>query len=74
MTIKRLIMERAIVHPAPTTHEFGGVKFEETGEKRSVTFEEWFLNKASIPYSEIWHQSQNSITPYIILRPLQGEK
>ena len=64
----------AIVHPVPKVHEFGGVKFEETGEERSVTFDEWFLNTASIPFGEVWRQGYNSTASYIVLRPLQGEK
>jgi len=36
--------ERAIIYPVPVIHEFGGVKFEETGEVRKVQFGEWWLD------------------------------
>ena len=35
--------ERAIVHPVPIVHEFGGIKFEETGEYRRAQPGEWYL-------------------------------
>jgi len=35
---------RAIVHPVPVIHEFGGVTFVETGEVRPANDGEWFLD------------------------------
>jgi len=40
---------RAILHPVPVTHLFGGILFEETGEKRSTIFGDWFLNLDGYP-------------------------
>ena len=53
----------------PVRHTFNGVVYEEIGEKRSATFEEWFLNNSDWP--EIWHQDHNSLTPHTILRPVE---
>ena len=65
---------RAIVHPVPTIHEFGGVKFEETGEVRCARVGEWYVQL----YSECEHLRFNSdkestALHYRILRPCQGE-
>lgn len=58
--------DRAIVHPVPIIHEFGGIKFEETGEHRRAEAGEWHLfgNVISCSNSESGYQ-------YDILR-LQG--
>jgi len=34
---------RAIVYPVHEFHEFGGIKFVETGEKREPQIGEWYL-------------------------------
>ncbi len=60
---------RAIIHPVPTIHEFGGVKFEETGEKRSVNKGEWFLMNDKIPVAA----TRDDARIYPILRRYQGE-
>jgi len=63
-----------LMAPAPTIHEFGGVKFEETGEERCARPGEWcFLPEERLVY---WDKGMHDNHPRIsrILRPLQGEK
>jgi len=62
---------RCWVHlsPIPTIHEFGGVRFEETGEVRPVNSGEWCLEEGRPYYVNGYNKHD-----YIILRPLQGEK
>jgi len=64
-----------IIHRVFPVHEFGGVKFEETGEERVVKKGEWYLSRGS--WGEIDGVSFRikGVTgfKYVILRPLQGE-
>jgi len=61
----------AIIHPVPAIHEFGGVKFEETGEERCPEAGEWFLQDNFPVYALYFNGNRTRLT---ILRPLQGEK
>jgi len=64
---------RAIVHlipKPPITHDFGGIRFEETGEVRRVREGEWYLSTKG----KVWpvhdlHQ-YDYIHNYIILKPI----
>lgn len=38
-------MTRAIVHPVEKYHDFGGVRFKETGEVRTANEGEWWLGR-----------------------------
>lgn len=60
---------RAIVHPVPVRHTFGGIVFEETGEKRPTVFGEWFLNQSGYP--EGWYLARSACTSYKILRRVE---
>ncbi len=63
---------RAIIHPVFTIHEFGGVKFEETG-KEYPREGDWLLSTTR--HFAFWFYPGRFMTSgkYIILRPLQGE-
>ncbi len=65
---------RAIVRPVPTIHEFGGVKFEETGEVRLAQPGEWYLVGIPSKYATMVVGSHETGLAHTILRPLQGEK
>jgi len=76
LEIKDASYIRAILHPVLPIHEFGGVRFEETGEVRQAQPGEWYL----IVYSDSTQgPNYNSLTDSatrtdrIILRPrLEG--
>ena len=65
------VPDAAYFRLVPVRHTFGGVVYEETGEKRSTTVGDCYLDNNSIPHLEIWYQSHNSLTPYTILRPVE---
>ena len=77
-------IDRCWVHlqPVPTIHEFGGVRFEETGEERCAKPGEWCLlpdERMANPFDWMYpmHRAEKATTSYPIigriLRPLQGE-
>jgi len=43
--------DRAIVHPVPVIHEFGGIKFVETGETRILDNDEFGLCDGMLIYN-----------------------
>ncbi len=59
---------RAILHPVPVTHVYGGIVFVETGEVRYIRGGEWALT-SGIPV--LWDCV--SMGEYIILRPVGVE-
>jgi len=63
---------RTILHPVPTIHEFGGVRFEETGEIRRAKQGEWFL-ATGYPHPVFHYGIDAYYEEHPILRPLQGE-
>lgn len=63
---------RAIVHPVPTIHEFGGVKFEEGDRGRKAKAGEWSWDEDGDGVVYWGHASY--YVQDVILRPLQGEK
>ncbi len=65
--------DRAILYPVHPIHEFGGVRFEETGERRVVQKGEWYLPIDEPQGGVHFRHQSSSFADYIILRPLQGE-
>jgi len=60
--------EYAIVHPVPVIHEFGGIKFVETGEIRVLSDDEFGLRDDGMLMHN-WHNKWAG--PYTILKPLE---
>jgi len=61
---------RAIVHPVEKYHDFGGIRFRETGEVRAQKKNEWYLDVYNLPeYTNVTYDSQG--TDRIILEPVQ---
>ena len=62
---------RAIVHPVPKRHTFGGVVFEETGERRPPGKGEWAFNKvAGSVFCVVEGDFKYNIITCPILRPV----
>jgi len=61
-----------LMYPVPTIHEFGGVKFEETGEERKAQYKEWWLYADGCTAYFQWGRTETK-GAHPILRPLQGE-
>jgi len=62
---------RAIVEEVKVQHEFGGIVFEETGEERTLTYNEWGVYT---PTGEIYNhrRMEHSLTcSYLPLRPVE---
>ena len=68
--------ERAIVHlipQLPITHDFGGIRFEETGEERLVEFGEWYLayHSKTKEIPTLWTSSRRlTASSWPILKPI----
>ena len=60
---------RAIIHPVPVTHTFGGVTFEETGEFRCAAPNEWFFTTGFTAPSFNTTNTPSKI-PYRIIKPV----
>ena len=65
---------RAIIHPVPKVHEFGGVRFEEVEEARLPREGDWVLG-ANGKFA-FWFYPGRFFAggKHVILRPLQGEE
>jgi len=61
---------RAVVHPVPTIHEFGGMRFEEVAAGRPAVTGEWFILDGHVFLRNV---DMRDGRPAIILRPCQGE-
>lgn len=62
----RYARERAIVHLVKRQHEFGGVRFMETG-KRTVKRNEWYLT-GEMPI--FYNAYQPTVSAHVILEPV----
>jgi len=59
---------RAIVHPVEKYHDFGGVRFRETGEVRKAVYGEWWLASENIILCQ-WEEGTNGA--HQILEPVE---
>ena len=57
---------RAIVHPDLVIHEFGGVKFVETGEERTARSGEWCMYRSE---EGVQFRGKETFSIAIILKP-----
>jgi len=58
---------RAIVHPVEEYHDFGGIRFRETGEVRGAEKGEWYLYSAD---DWVYFANQRVSYAYRILEPV----
>ena len=65
-------MTRAIVHPVEKYHDFGGIRFKETGEVRKPLQNDWYLDGYGMPeYVDGSENGLSGMANRTILEPVQ---